>query len=484
MGERVPVILSAGSYFGHSGEISEGRATRTPARPTGSATSSRASTCSTAATPLVLVDTRGYGGSTGCLDFAGPGEQADVAAAIDWAADQSWSTGAVGMYGKSYDAVTGLIGNNLDQDALKAVVAQEPIWDMYDRVRSHGVPRQEGGIIRPDTYNTIAPGSRSSRTTTSATWPTPRYELAHPEVPRGQHGEQPEGRPGARATGRTGTWRSTPRGATPRCSSPRASWSGTPGPRAWPSTSPTTTARSAAGSARGTTCGATTAPRTAPCRWAARAGSTRYGAFYDEHLKDVEPTGRPTPRSRSRTAPAPGAPRTRGRPRTVTATVALGAGSYVDDGGPPRPRYGGGLPTPVELVHLVRARRAGPRVIGTPRVALDARGTATSASSSTTSPRTAPPSCSSSRPRSSLGAGDPGARVHRLGPGRRPPSGREDRLDQARATRRLARHALRRDGHDHDARLELALDDPAGDTPSEAGAPSGWTATWPRTRVR
>jgi len=50
-------------------------------------------------------------------------------AAIDWSASQPWSTGAVGMYGKSYDATTGLIGNNLNQDSLKAVVAQEPLWD-------------------------------------------------------------------------------------------------------------------------------------------------------------------------------------------------------------------------------------------------------------------------------------------------------------------------------------------------------------------
>lgn len=48
-------------------------------------------------------------------------------AAINWAASQSWSTITVGMYGKSYDAVTGLIGNDLKQSALKAVVAGEPV---------------------------------------------------------------------------------------------------------------------------------------------------------------------------------------------------------------------------------------------------------------------------------------------------------------------------------------------------------------------
>src|SRR3954452_12690119 len=59
---------------------------------------------------FVMVDLRGFGGSNGCLDWAGPGEQSDVVNAVKWAATQSWSTGKVGMYGKSYDALTGLIG--------------------------------------------------------------------------------------------------------------------------------------------------------------------------------------------------------------------------------------------------------------------------------------------------------------------------------------------------------------------------------------
>ena len=61
---------------------------------------------------FVMVDLRGFGGSTGCLDWGGPGEQADVVSAVEWAASQPWSTGKVGMYGKSYDGVTGLIGVN------------------------------------------------------------------------------------------------------------------------------------------------------------------------------------------------------------------------------------------------------------------------------------------------------------------------------------------------------------------------------------
>lgn len=102
-----------------------------------------------------MVDLRGFGGSTGCLDFMGPGEQADVEAAIDWVAAQPWSTGAVGMYGKSYDAITGLVGNNLEHEALKAVVAQEPMWDLHQSMRSNGVPRSPI-VDTSRSYNEIA----------------------------------------------------------------------------------------------------------------------------------------------------------------------------------------------------------------------------------------------------------------------------------------------------------------------------------------
>ena len=38
---------------------------------------------------FVMVDLRGFGGSTGCLDWGGPGEQADVVKAVEWAATAS-----------------------------------------------------------------------------------------------------------------------------------------------------------------------------------------------------------------------------------------------------------------------------------------------------------------------------------------------------------------------------------------------------------
>ncbi|MFN2525180.1 MAG: CocE/NonD family hydrolase [Actinomycetota bacterium] len=89
---------------------------------------------------VVMVSLRGTGGSSGCLDILGPGEQMDIETGVKWAASQPWSTGRVGMYGKSYDANTGVAAAALRPKGLAAVVAQEIVSDRYrgsynDRVR-------------------------------------------------------------------------------------------------------------------------------------------------------------------------------------------------------------------------------------------------------------------------------------------------------------------------------------------------------------
>ncbi|HEY3686521.1 MAG TPA: CocE/NonD family hydrolase [Streptosporangiaceae bacterium] len=166
---KTPVILSVGPYFAHAGQESpEGWAQAGPSNRfqdfvDGAHLMARGYT-------YVMVDLRGFGGSTGCLDWVGPGEQADVKAAIKWSAGQAWSTGKVGMYGKSYDAVTGLVGNDLRQPSLKAVVAQEPVWNMYNYLFSNGVPRPNV-TGTPEAYNSIA-------TMPPMTDDSPRYKAA------------------------------------------------------------------------------------------------------------------------------------------------------------------------------------------------------------------------------------------------------------------------------------------------------------------
>ena len=163
-GEKTPVILMIGPYFGHSGQLGAVAAAQPPEPydPVGPSEgpSARFHDLIKGADligkgySVVMVDLRGFGGSSGCLDWAGPGEQADVVHSVEWAAAQEWSNGKVGMYGKSYDAVTGLAGVAHAPDGLEAVVAQEPVYDMYRYLYGDGIRRQNS-VITPALYTGI-----------------------------------------------------------------------------------------------------------------------------------------------------------------------------------------------------------------------------------------------------------------------------------------------------------------------------------------
>lgn len=161
---RTPVILSIGPYFNHSGQVGVvGPVQGEDLDPVGPSTGPSArfhdliegGRLMERGYTFVMVDNRGFGGSSGCLDWAGPGEQADVKAAVEWAAQQPWSTGRVGMYGKSYDGVTGLIGAQVKPKGLAAVVSQEPVYDMYRYLFSNGV-RYANSAGTPALYDAIA----------------------------------------------------------------------------------------------------------------------------------------------------------------------------------------------------------------------------------------------------------------------------------------------------------------------------------------
>src|SRR4051795_145336 len=154
---RTPVIVSIGPYFNHSGQTGPaGPAEGTSYDPLGPSTGPsdrfldfvEGANLMQRGYTFVMVDLRGFGGSTGCLDWGGPGEQSDVVAAVQWAAAQPWSTGAVGMYGKSYDGVTGLIGVDKRPAGLKAVVSQEPVYDLYRYLYGDGI-RRENSLLTP-----------------------------------------------------------------------------------------------------------------------------------------------------------------------------------------------------------------------------------------------------------------------------------------------------------------------------------------------
>ncbi len=70
----------------------------------------------------VLVSASGFGASGGCADWGGPRDRAAVHTAVEWAADQPWSTGDVGLIGSSYDGMTAALGLASRPKGLRAVV--------------------------------------------------------------------------------------------------------------------------------------------------------------------------------------------------------------------------------------------------------------------------------------------------------------------------------------------------------------------------
>jgi uncharacterized protein len=137
---KTPVILTVSPYTNHGGQtmpetgqtFGEGPNGRFDDFILGAKVLERGYT-------YVYVDLRGFGGSAGCNDWGGPGEQMDVKAAVEWAATQPWSTGRVGMYGKSYDGWTGLMGMAQRAKGLAAVVSMEPVYDGYRYLFMNGV---------------------------------------------------------------------------------------------------------------------------------------------------------------------------------------------------------------------------------------------------------------------------------------------------------------------------------------------------------
>jgi uncharacterized protein len=153
--DKTPVILAIGPYFGHAGQtgtdynpMAEGPNTRFHDMYEEGKIFKRGYT-------LVQVDLRGFGASSGCNDFGGVGEQADVKAAVEWAASQPWSTGKVGMWGKSYDGWTEVMGLATKPKGLAAAVIMSPIIDGYRTLYMNGVHYDSGWYTTPGLYQAI-----------------------------------------------------------------------------------------------------------------------------------------------------------------------------------------------------------------------------------------------------------------------------------------------------------------------------------------
>jgi len=96
---------------------------------------------------VVNCDLRGAGTSDGTGALMSPQEGEDVYDLVEWAGAQPWSTGAVGMLGVSYLAISQWRTAALQPPSLRAIVPWEGLTDPYrDLVRPGGI--RERGFLR------------------------------------------------------------------------------------------------------------------------------------------------------------------------------------------------------------------------------------------------------------------------------------------------------------------------------------------------
>lgn len=88
----------------------------------------------------LLVDVRGHGGSEGshAESFDPRAEASDAREVVEWAAGQTWSDGAIGVWGVSYGGLVSLAAGVAQPPHLKAIAPVYPLWDVYADVVAAG----------------------------------------------------------------------------------------------------------------------------------------------------------------------------------------------------------------------------------------------------------------------------------------------------------------------------------------------------------
>jgi len=87
----------------------------------------------------LIVNLRGTGGSGGVFGFFDDQERRDMHDLVEWAADQPWSDGNVGMVGISYFAMTQMEAAVEQPPHLKAIFPVAGTFDLYESASHHGL---------------------------------------------------------------------------------------------------------------------------------------------------------------------------------------------------------------------------------------------------------------------------------------------------------------------------------------------------------
>ena len=87
---------------------------------------------------VIAADSRGTGASPGMLDPLSPREIEDYATLINWASNQPWSTGKVGLIGTSYHAINQWLVSARQPEGLTAILPWEGAFDYYREIATTG----------------------------------------------------------------------------------------------------------------------------------------------------------------------------------------------------------------------------------------------------------------------------------------------------------------------------------------------------------
>src|SRR6476660_9516832 len=98
----------------------------------------------------VIANLRGTGGSGGTFGFFDGQERRDLYDLVEWAAQQPWSDGNLGMVGISYFACTQMVAAVERPPHLKAIMPIAGTFDLYGSATHHGL--MSSGFITPSLY--------------------------------------------------------------------------------------------------------------------------------------------------------------------------------------------------------------------------------------------------------------------------------------------------------------------------------------------
>lgn len=89
---------------------------------------------------VAMMDLRGTGKSSGCLDHLAEKDASDMKAVIEWLAAEPWSNGRVGMAGHSYVGATQAVAAAVKPKGLVTITPSAGLASMYDHQFQAGVP--------------------------------------------------------------------------------------------------------------------------------------------------------------------------------------------------------------------------------------------------------------------------------------------------------------------------------------------------------